>query len=107
MTWDKPKNAKQWALLFVPAGICVLATILGGLVDPREGDWMGWAIVGLLIASAVSVGLSIWLARGNASWGDQFACALVCFLILMAVNCAVSFAGCAVGATMLPGMTFH
>jgi hypothetical protein len=41
MTWDKPKNAGQWLLLFAPPGICVLSTVLGGLVNPKEGNWMG------------------------------------------------------------------
>jgi hypothetical protein len=107
MTWDKPKNAGQWLLLFAPPGICVLSTVMGGLVNPKEGNWMAWALLGLLIASFVSFGLSIWLARVNPSPGGKIGCALVCFTILMAVNFAVSFAGCAVGSTMLPGMSFR
>ncbi len=107
MTWDKPKNALQWLLLFAPPAICVLATLAGGLIEPKDGDWMGWAIVGLFIATLTSFVLSIWLARVNPSAGGKIGCALVCFSILMAVNFAVSFAGCAVGWSTLPTMSFH
>jgi hypothetical protein len=107
MTWDKPKTSRQWLTLFVPAGICVLSTLAGGLLQPKDGDWMGWAIVGLLIATLISFVLSIRLARVNPSPGGKIGCALVCFAILMAVNGAVSFAGCAVGWSTLPTMNFH
>jgi len=107
MTWDKPKNAVQWLVLFIPAGVCVLATLLGGVIRPKDGDWMGWALMGLLLATIISFGQSIWLARVNPSPGGKVGCALACFAIMMAVNGAVSFAGCAVGSTMLPPMSFH
>ena len=107
MTWDKPKNARQWLLLSAPPGICVLSTLAGGLLDPKDGDWIAWALVGLLIATVTSIGLSIWLARVNLSGGAKIGCALICFAILMAVNCGVSFAGCAVGWSTLPTMNFH
>lgn len=68
---------------------------------------MGWALAGLAMATLLSFFLSIWLARVNPSSGSKAGCALVCFAIFMAVNGAVSFAGCAVGSTMLPGMSFH
>ncbi len=103
MTWDKPKSGRQWLVLLAPAGICVLATAVGALVDSKNGDWMGWAICGLAIATLMSFGLSIWLARLNPSPGAKFACALICFAILMAINGAVSFAGCAAGLAALPG----
>ena len=107
MTWDKPKNGWQWLMLLVPAGICVVATAAGALAQPKDGDWMGWAVVGLMIATVTSFGLSIWLARKNPSMGEKIGCAVVCFGILMAVNSAVSFAGCAVGWATLPTMSFH
>jgi hypothetical protein len=107
MTWDKPKSARQWFVLFVPAGICVLSTLAGGLAQPNDGDWIGWAVGGLMIAAVVSLGQSIWLARINASTGDKVSCALVCFAILMAVNGAVSFAGCATAFATLPTVNFH
>jgi hypothetical protein len=107
MTWDKPKNGRQWLLLFAPAGICVLLTVAGGLIDPKEGDWMAWSLVGLFIATVFSFGLSIWLARVNPSVGGKIGAALVCFVIFMLVNGTVSFAGCALGSTMLPGLNFH
>jgi type IV secretory pathway TrbD component len=106
MTWDKPKNAGQWLLLFAPPGICVASTLLGAVVHPEAGDWMAFSLIGLFIATLVSFGLSIWLARVNPLYGDKIACALACFAILMVVNCAVCFAGCAVGSTMLPGIDF-
>jgi hypothetical protein len=107
MTWDKPKNGQQWLLLFLPAGICVLSTLVGGLVQPKDGDWIAWALVGLFIATILSFALSVWLARVNPSAGEKFGCALVCFAILMAVNGAVSFAGCATAFATLPTMNFH
>jgi len=106
MTWAKPKKAWQWMVLFIPAGICVVATLAGGLIDPKEGNWMAWALIGLFIATLTSFGLSIWLARANKSIGAMLACTVVCFAILMVVNFAVSFAGCALGSTMLPGIDF-
>jgi len=107
MTWDKPNTPLKWLMLFAPPAMCVVATVAGGLIDPKDGDWMGWALMGLLAATVSSLGISGWLARKNTSAGDKFACALVIFAILMVVNCAVSFAGCAAGSTMLPGMSFH
>jgi hypothetical protein len=107
MTWDKPKNARQWLVLLVPAGICVLSTLAGALLEPKDGDWMSWALAGLFIATLISLGQSIWLARINPSMEGKVGAALVCFAILMAVNSAVSFAGCAVGWSTLPTMNFH
>ena len=107
MTWNKPKNGWQWLLLLSPASICVLATAVGAVVQPKDGDWMAWALVGLFIATLMSIGLSIWLARVNPSAGEKVGCAILCFVILMAVNGAVSFAGCALGWATLPTMSFH
>jgi hypothetical protein len=107
MSWDKPKSGPQWLVLFAPASICVLSTLAGGLIDPQDGNWMAWSIIGLLIATVSSFGLSIWLARVNDSPGAKIGSAIVCFIILMLVNGAVSFAGCAVGWSTLPTMSFH
>ena len=107
MTWDKPKTGRQWLLLFAPPGICVLSTLMGGLCDGKDGDWIAWALGGLLIATLTSFGMSIWLARVNSSAAAKIGCALICFAILMAVNGAVSFAGCAVGWAVLPVLNFH
>jgi hypothetical protein len=94
-------------MLFAPAGIIVLSTLAGGLIQPANGDWIAWAVVGLVIATVISFVLSIWLARNNPSAGGKIGCALLCFAILMAINSAVSFAGCAVGWSTLPTMSFH
>jgi len=107
MTWDKPKNFGHWLLLLIPAGICVLATVAGGVFEPQDGNWMGWALVGLVIAAVTSLAQSIWLARVNPTPSGKIGVALLCFVLLMVVNCAVSFAGCAVGGSFLPGMNFH
>jgi hypothetical protein len=107
MTWDKPKSGRGWLLLFAPAGICVLSTLAGGLFDRNDGDWMAWGLVGLLIATFCSVALSILLARGNSSIGAKVGCALICFAILMVVNLSVSFAGCALGSTVFPGLNLR
>jgi hypothetical protein len=107
MTWDKPNTPLKWLALFSPPAMCVIATVAGGLIDPADGNWMGWALMGLLAATISSIGLSGWLARTNPSGGDKVACGLLIFAILMVVNFAVSFAGCAAGSTMLPGMSFH
>jgi hypothetical protein len=107
MNWDKPKNGKQWIVLFIPASMCVAATILGGLIAPQEGDWMAWALMGLALATVTSFGLSIWLARVNPSPGGKVGTAILCFVIFMIVNGAVSFAGCAIGSNFLPGMDFR
>jgi hypothetical protein len=97
MTWDKPKKLRQWLVLLIPAGICVLATALGVLVQPKDGDWTAWAVVGLLIAIVISFGQSIWLARVNQSLAGKIVCALICFAILLAIDGTVSFAGCTIG----------
>jgi len=107
MTWDKPKTAGGWLLLCAPPSACVLLTLAGGLIDPKEGDWMGWSLVGLFIATVTSFGLSIWLSRKNPTIGGKIGGTIVCFIIFMVVNGAVSFAGCAVGGTMLPGLSFR
>ena len=107
MTWDKPNTLPKWLMLFAPPGMCVIATIAGGLIDPSDGDWMGWALMGLLAATVSSLGLAGYLARKNPSTGGKFGCTLVIFAILMVDNCAVSFAGCAAGSTMLPAMSFR
>jgi len=107
MSWDKPKSGRQWLVLFVPPAICALSTLAGGLIDPKDGNWMAWSIVGLLIATVMSAGLGIWLARVNSSLSSKIGTAAVCFIILMLVNGAVSFAGCAVGWSTLPTMSFH
>jgi hypothetical protein len=107
MSWDKPKSGRGWLLLLVPPASCVILTLLGGLIDPKEGNWMGWSLAGLAIATISSFLISIWLARVNESIGGKLGTALLCFFIFMVVNGAVSFAGCAIGSTMLPGLTFH
>ena len=107
MTWDKPKSGRGWLLLCLPPSACVLLTVAGGLIDPKEGNWMAWSLVGLLIATFSSFGLSIWLARVNPSIGGKIGATLLCFFIFVLVNGAVSFAGCAVGSTMLPGLNFR
>jgi hypothetical protein len=107
VNWDKPKTGQQWLVLCIPPLICVLSTLAGGLADPKDGDWMAWSIVGLLIATVMSAGLGLWLARVNPSLSSKIGTAVVCFVILTAVNCAVSFAGCAVGWSTLPTMNFH
>jgi len=94
-------------MLFAPPAMCVLATLAGGVLDPKEGNWTGWALVGLFIATISSFVLSIWLARVNPTPGGKIGCALACFAILMVINAAVSFAGCAVGFATLPGLNFH
>jgi hypothetical protein len=107
MTWDKPNTPLKWLTLFAPPAMCVIATVAGGLIDPKEGNWMAWALMGLLAASVTSLGLSGYLARKNDSGGATLACILVIFGIYMVVNCAVSFAGCAAGSSFLPGLNFH
>ena len=107
MSWDKPKSAGQWLLLAVPPLCCVLATVAGAIIDPKEGNWMAWSLIGLFLATISSFALSIWLARVNPTAGGKIGTALLCFVIFMVVNGAVSFAGCAVGSSFLPGMTFH
>jgi hypothetical protein len=107
MTWDKPKKPRQWLALLAPAGICVLSTVAGAIAQPKNGDWMGWALVGLALATLVSFGQSIWLARVNPSVGGKIGCVVVCFAILMMVNGAVSFAGCAVGFSTVSSPSFH
>ncbi len=107
MIWNKPKTPLEWLALLAPASICVLSTVVGGLAQPQNGDWMGWALIGLFIATLLSFGQSIWLARVNPSMGGKIGCALAWFAILTAINGAVSFAGCAVGGSILPPMSFH
>lgn len=68
---------------------------------------MAWSLVGLAIATISSFFISLWLARVNESIGGKLGTALLCFFIFMVVNGAVSFAGCAIGSTMLPGLNFH
>jgi len=107
MTWDKPKNTQQWLLLFLPAALCVLPTLMGGLLEPKNGGWIAWSLMGLLLATLTALVLSVWLARVNPTSGGKMGCAILCFVIFMAVNGAVSFAGCAVGWSTLPGMDFR
>jgi hypothetical protein len=106
MTWDKPNTPLKWVMLLAPPSMCVLATIFGGIIDPKDGDWTGWALVGLLAATVSSLGMSGWLARKNPSFGAKFGCFLACFALYMVINGAVSFAGCAVGFQFLPGLRF-
>jgi len=101
ITWDKPKRLSGWLWLLLPAGICVFSTALGALFRPKDGDWIPWALAGLVIATIISFGQSIWLARVNTTPWLKFRCALACFFILMMVNSAVSFAGCAVYSSKL------
>ena len=100
MTWDKPNTPAKWLLLFAPPAMCVVATVIGGLVDPKNADWMGWALVGLLLATISSFALSIKLALKNDSFGAKLGCFIICFVIYMVVNGAVSFAGCAAGSAV-------
>jgi hypothetical protein len=102
MTWDKPKTSWQWLALLIPAGICVLSSVAGGLFGRENDGWIGWTLLGLVVAICTSLGQSIWLARVNTSLGAKVGCALVCFMVLMIVDCTVSFAGCAVLGTAYP-----
>jgi hypothetical protein len=107
MSWDKPKTARQWLILAIPPACCVVATVAGGIIDPKEGDWMSWSLAGLFLATISAFALSIWLARVNPTTGGKIRAALICFVIFTLVNGAVSFAGCAVGSSFLPGLNFH
>ena len=107
MTWDKPRSRRQWLLLFLPASICVFSTIAGGIFQPQEGTWIGWAIAGLLIATIVTFCQSFWLARVNPAFIDKIGSGLVCFIILMMINIGVSFAGCVTGFAVLPNFNMH
>jgi hypothetical protein len=106
MTWDKPKSGKHWLLLFAPPSCCVVATVLGGLIEPQAGNWMAWSLIGLMLAMASAFVLSIWLARVNQTGGGKLMAAFICFSIYVVVNLAVSFAGCAAGSQVWPGMRF-
>ena len=68
---------------------------------------MGWALVGLFIATLLTFVLSIRLSLSNPTTGSKICCAILCFIIMMTINFAVSFAGCAVGSQFLPGLNFH
>jgi len=107
MTWDKPKNARQWLLLFTPPALCVVSTLLGGLADPKEGNWIPWSLVGLLLATVTAFCLSIWLARVNTTTGSKIGCAILCFCILMIVTGTVSVAGCAAGMSVFSTFTIR
>jgi len=100
MTWDKPTTPLGWLLLFAPPSCCVLLTLVGGLINPKDGDWMGCSLIGLLLATVSSFGLSIWLARKNTSFGAKLGCFILCFILYMVINFAVSFAGCAAGSAV-------
>lgn len=107
MIWDKPRSGLQWLALLIPAAICVLSTVIGGIVQPKNGDWIPWSIIGLLIASAISFVQSIWLARVNPTPAGKLGCFAVCFCLMMLVNGAVSFAGCAAGFSLLSPLKFY
>jgi hypothetical protein len=107
MTWDKPKKPWQWLLLLTPPAICVISTLLGGLILPKNGDWTSFALVGLFIATITAFGLSIWLARVNPTAGGKIACTILCFFIFMVVTGGVSAAGCAVGFSAFSQLNFH
>jgi hypothetical protein len=103
MTWDKPNTPAKWLLLFSPPVMCVVAPIAGGLFHPHSDYWMDWSVRGLFLATVSSLGISIWLARHNPSFGEKFGCFLICFVIYLAVNSAVSFAGCMTALKVFPG----
>ncbi len=67
---------------------------------------MAWSLVGLLAATIAAAVLSFYLARVNHTIPGKIGAAALCFTIFFFVNCAVCFAGCAVGSTMLPGLDF-
>jgi len=97
---NAPKKWNYMALApAAPPMICVVSTGLGAVITPKDGDWMGWALIGLLIATIVTLVLSIRWAMGanHLTRGWKIVYGIACFAGLMFINCAVSFAGCAVG----------
>jgi hypothetical protein len=107
VNWDRPKRPAQWLLLLTPAALSIVPTMIGGIFDGKGGDWIGWAIMGLLAASLLSFILSIWLARVSPTVGGKLGAAVLIFIILMVVNGTLSFAGCAVGSSAFPRMDFR
>jgi hypothetical protein len=106
MSWDKPKSGKGWLILCIPPSFCVVLTALGAVIDPKDGNWMGWSLIGLGLALVSAFGISIWLVRLNKTAGSVIGAFLLCFICYLLIICAVSFAGCAAGSTFLPGMRF-
>jgi hypothetical protein len=81
--------------------------VLGAVFANREGDWMGWALAGLGIATLLAFGISMVLGLKKPTTGSKISWIIVYFLILMVVNLAVCAGGCAVGSNFLSQMSFR
>lgn len=96
MAFRPPDRPRDWVLLFSPAALMLVATLVGGAFEKRgkEEAILLWSLMASFLAAPLCIALGFVFTKPNPRWPVRAGWVLLAALAVAVVNYSIAIGGC-------------